>query len=123
MKKALSLLLVLVMCLSLCACGNNQKAYDTYLSGKSFESDGRVLSFDNDNQMTYYYQNFVGDTFRYTYSISNLENDGNTIRFTVQQIYANTDRENIDKNEKIKVSYDIANDSVTYYNCTYAYSG
>ena len=128
MKKALSLLLALVMCLSLCACNTDQEskeakeakeAYDTYLSGKSFESEGSVLSFDDDNQMTYYYENLVGDTFRYTYSVGDIENDGNTITFTVKQIAANTEKENSHKNEEITVSYDIANNSVKYYNRTY----
>ena len=130
MKKALSLLLALVMCLSLCACNTDQEskeakeakeAYDTYLSGKSFESEGSVLSFDDDNQMTYYYENLVGDTFRYTYSVGDIENDGNTITFTVKQIAANTEKENSHKNEEITVSYDIANNSVKYYNRTYVY--
>ena len=130
MKKALSLLLALLMCLSLCACNTDQEskeakeakeAYDTYLSGKSFESEGSVLSFDDDNQMTYYYENLVGDTFRYTYSVGDIENDGNTITFTVKQIAANTEKENSHKNEEITVSYDIANNSVKYYNRTYVY--
>ena len=130
MKKVLSLLLALVMCLSLCACDTDQEskeaqeaqeAYDTFLSGKSFESEGSILTFDDDNQMTYYYQNYVGDTFRYTYSVSNIEKDGNTITFMVKQIAANTDKENSHKNEEITVSYDIADNSVKYYKRTYAY--
>ena len=117
MKKTFVLILALILCLSLCACGSkkdfDQDAYDEYLAGKCFESDGRTLTFDDDdNKMTYNYTNGGGDTFRYTYSITKLEKDGDEITFKLKQVSANENIENEDKDKTVKATYSISDKTV-----------
>ncbi len=121
MKKTLSIIITFILCVSLCACGFDQKTYDTYLAGKSFESDGRILSFDDNNRMTYNYTNMVGDTFYYEYSVTEITEDGDKITMTLEQDYANNDRENTDDGEVIEAVYSISDNSMEYYSNTYEY--
>lgn len=117
MKKVL-LLLVALMILSLCACGGfDQNLYDENLSGKIFENDGRVLQFNDDNCMTYNYTNLIGNSYKDTYSITEIVKDGDNITMTVKQINANTDIENTD--EELKVYYNISDNTIKHYSVTY----
>jgi hypothetical protein len=126
MKKILAMLLTLVLCLSFCACQSSpdspafdQDSYDTYLSGKQFESAGRVLTFDHEGSMTYTYTNMMGDTFRYTYSILEINKYDDNITMLMKQVFANNDRENTDEDEEIEVIYHISDDKIEYYSNLY----
>lgn len=119
MKKILFMLTIFALCFTFIACGIDEETYNEYFTGNVFESDGRVLSFDGELCMTYTYTNGVGKTFKYTYSVNELEKDGENIILTVEQIAANNDSENIDKNEKLQVIYDIKNQTVKYYDNLY----
>ena len=123
MKKTLVLLTSALLILALCACGGfNQKLYDENLSGKTFENDGRVLKFDDENCMTYTFTNGIGNSFKYTYSITDIVEDGNEITMTVIKVNANTDIENTDKDKEIKVYYNISDNTIKYYSLTYKLS-
>ena len=129
MKRIFSLILVFMMCFTLFSCGFDQESYDTYLSGKSFESEGislggatlkgAVLSFDEDNCMEYLYTNAVGVTFRYTYSITKIEKNNDELTLTLKRVSSNNDIENIDKDENEEATYSISNKTINYYAQTY----
>lgn len=123
MKKLLVLFTAALLVFALCACsGFNQKLYDENLSGKTFENDGRVLKFDDENCMTYTFTNGIGNSFKYTYSITDIVEDGDEIIMTVIQVNANTDIENADKEEELKVYYNVSDSTIKYYSVTYKLS-
>lgn len=128
MKRAFSLILALIMCLTLFSCGFDQKSYDTYLSGKKFEDEGfrfagkvlkTKLSFDKDNCMEYCYTNGVGKTFRYKYTITKIEKNDDELALTMEKIYENTSLESNGEDEVIEVTYSIAKNTITYNSKTY----
>lgn len=120
MKKIFVLFTAAILIFVLCACGGfNQELYDKHLSGKTFESDGRVLKFDDENCMTYTYTNRIGNTFKYTYSITDIVEDGDKITMTIVEVKANTDIEKTDDGKEEKVYYNKSDNTIKYYSVTY----
>jgi hypothetical protein len=93
--------------------------YDTNLAGKTFESDGRTLTFDNNKSMTYNYINGIGDSFKYVYSILNITEENNKLILKLKQTSATNNSDNTDKDKEITATYYKANDSIEYYSSLY----
>lgn len=119
MKRFLYLILALVMCLSLYACSDDTALFREHLEGKEFESDGRTLSFFDENHMSYHFINGMGNEFYYVFIVQDLELDGNKLHFNVIQVAENDDSETIDKGKKEKVTYNVDDNTIKYYGNIY----
>ena len=110
MKKAISLLLVLVMCLALCACGSKEKvkkeliqkpwSYEEYEYDSSFKTL-EVTSYNFSNSGTVGYYHSVDCYFSFG-GLSNIAKEKKNGTYTIE------------KNEII-ISYDDGNDTILKY--------
>ena len=117
MKKALSLILALVLCLSLSACKSKEnvpEAYTTPLSGCIFGNDGRTLTFTDENCVIYHFVNGMGDEYKYTYTITEYKVTSDTIEMKIKLKDANRTDEIID-DEIEEMSYSMEDDTIFYY--------
>ena len=121
MKRIACFLLAVVMiCVSFTACKPkfDQELYDTYFPDKMFYNDGRILTFYDDNTMSYYFKNGMGKTFFYLYSIDEISESDGVITMSITQEAENNDSES-KSGKKEEVYYDIEKNLVSYSKLTY----
>lgn len=90
MKKLISLLLIMVMALSLCACGNNAKTPKWYVGTWGLpDHEWLTLRKDGTGTYTYYENNSSVYTVKLTWEV--IKNDSNNERLKLYVSYMGTD--------------------------------